>query len=645
MLIAALAPFLLPAAVLAADPAAAPVEVTGELRVGFPVTLTLTGPEAREDGDPNPFTEYGVVAVFHRTARPEGDERSPRRDMGQVFGYFAADGEAGESGALGGDRWRVHWTPAAPGTWAYRVVVLRPGTNEADSPAVATGDGQFEVAPAPAATDGTSDLRVRGPLVARDGRLWLAGADEPFFKLGTDSPENLLGYADFDGTDKVGGRTPARESEAVRKSLHRYEPHVKDWKPGDPTWGGPKSGENRSGKNRGKGLIGALNYLASEGVNSIYFLTMNVEGDGRDVWPWTGPGQRTRFDCSKLDQWETVFTHCDRLGIALHVVLTETENENLFEERDGGGGRDVPFADTRNLYYRELVARFAHHPALVWNLGEENGWDDREKAGTGQSGAANTTAQRRAFAAAIRELDPYDHPVVVHTLPGRYDEIYEPLLGDPTLDGVSLQMGNMRQTHAETLEWITRSRAAGHPWYACLDEIGPPGEGVLPDDADGAAKNHADVRRYALWGNLTAGGSGVEWYFGYKHPHNDLTLEDFRSRADVWRWSRIAKEFAEDHGLAELDPADGLTDAKDDYAMRSPDGRRVLLYVPAGVRPEPKLTGGPFTVRWYDPAAGGELRTGSAETVRGPGTVALGDPPDGDRSRDWVVLVEAVSPQ
>ena len=631
MSVAALAPFLLSAAVLAADPDSAPVEVTGELRVGFPVTLTLTGPRAHEGGDPNPFTDYAVTAVFRRTAWPEGDERSPRRDVGQVFGYFAADGDAGETGAKAGDRWRVRWNPAAPGTWAYRMVVLKTGTDEADPVPLATAAGQFEVAPAPESTADTADLRVRGPLVVKQARLWLAGSDEPFFKMGADSPENLLGYADFDGTDEPGERTPDRESEAVRKNLHRYEPHVRDWKPGDPTW--------RDG--RGKGLVGALNYLASEGVNSVYFLTMNVEGDGRDVWPWTGPGQRTRFDCSKLDQWETVFTHCDRLGIALHVVLTETENESLFEERDGGGGRDVPFADTRNLYYRELVARFAHHPALVWNLGEENGWDDRAKEGTGEAGRANTDDQRRAFAAAIRELDPYDHPVVAHTLPGRYDEIYEPLLGDPTLDGVSLQMGNMRGTHAETLKWIRKSREAGRPWYACLDEIGPAGEGVLPDAADGAAKNHADVRRYALWGNLTAGGSGCEWYFGYKHPHNDLTLEDFRSRADVWRWSRIAKEFAETHDLEELEPADGLTAATDDYAMRSPDGRRVLLYVPAGTTSEPTLTGGPFTVRWFDPAAGGELRTGSAKTVDGPGETDLGDPPGGDRGRDWVVLVES----
>ena len=44
---------------------------------------------------------------------------------------------------------------------------------------------------------------------------------------------------------------------------------------------------------------------------------MNVRGDGRDVWPYTGPDERCRFDVSKLDQWEVVFDHMDRHGMML----------------------------------------------------------------------------------------------------------------------------------------------------------------------------------------------------------------------------------------------------------------------------------------------------------------------------------------
>jgi len=76
------------------------------------------------------------------------------------------------------------------------------------------------------------------------------------------------------------------------KFIHHYQPHIRDHRPGDPTW--------KDGK--GKGMIGALNYLASKGMNSVYFIPYNIDGgDGKDVWPWTSPKQRYRFDCSKLD--------------------------------------------------------------------------------------------------------------------------------------------------------------------------------------------------------------------------------------------------------------------------------------------------------------------------------------------------------
>ena len=35
-----------------------------------------------------------------------------------------------------------------------------------------------------------------------------------------------------------------------------------------------------------------VNSLADQHVNSMYFLTMNIGGDGKDVWPWIGPIDR-----------------------------------------------------------------------------------------------------------------------------------------------------------------------------------------------------------------------------------------------------------------------------------------------------------------------------------------------------------------
>ncbi len=120
-----------------------------------------------------------------------------------------------------------------------------------------------------------------------------------------------------------------------------------------------------SGKDdRGKGIIGAVNYLASEGMNVFSFLTMNIDGDDRNVYPYTGYSDFTHFDCSKLDQWEVLFSHADSLGMYLHFKTQESENDKML---DGGN-----VGTMRKLYYRELMARFGHHLALNWNLGEEN---------------------------------------------------------------------------------------------------------------------------------------------------------------------------------------------------------------------------------------------------------------------------------
>ena len=623
------------------DPPAAPgettgaVEVTGRLTAGFPLTFTLVGPEVlSETGDPDPFTDYTFTGTF-ATKSPLG--LAERTSVTEAPGYFAADGDAANSGAASGDRWRVHFRvpPGAivgPGSPLEYALTLKRGEK-----VVARRAGQL---PGPGAggrlelRDGV-EVRPADPpappaaLLARDGRLWRAGA--PFYKTGAGSPENLLAFADFDGTWSLKGEP--REGESHSTAPHRYAPHLADWNPGDPTWG----------DGRGKGLIGALNYLAGAGANSLYFLPFNVAGDGRDVWPHASPDDRTRFDCSKLDQWNAVFDHCDKLGIALHMLLTETENESLFENRDGGGGGPVPFADTRKLYYRELIARFGHHPAVIWNLGEENGPEGEDKSGP--DGRGNTDAQRLAFAAYIKKLDPYAHPVVVHTYPNQQEAVYTPLLGSPHFDGASLQLSPMGKTREETLKWRARSAAAGRPWFVALDEVGPANTGVMPDDADGAADNHRDVRR-ALWANLLSGGSGAEWYFGYKYHDNDLNLEDFRSRAEVWAFSKLAREFAERENLHEYEPAPGLFEAEKVVAARRPagggatDGGALLIYIPAGRDPAVPLPAGEHAVRWFDPQSGGEWRTGSAPTVAGPGEeVPLGDPPGGDRSRDWVAKV------
>ncbi len=109
----------------------------------------------------------------------------------------------------------------------------RPGGRGADRwPALDGLTGTFDVQP----TDKSGrDFRARGRLLYVGGHyLRFAGSGDYFLKAGADAPETLLAYADFDGTVATKKEVP----------LKTWAPHVRDWRPGDPTW---KDG-------RGKGL-------------------------------------------------------------------------------------------------------------------------------------------------------------------------------------------------------------------------------------------------------------------------------------------------------------------------------------------------------------------------------------------------------
>ena len=572
------------------------------------VMLTFEGPETSEDAEVNPFTDYRLnVSVTH------GEKTY------LVPGYYAADGNAGETSASSGNNWKVIFRPDELGEWTYKVsfrigenisVELNPGAGEAM--AFDGASGKIMVKPNLVSIP---DFRAKGRLKYVEGRyLQFQESSEYFLKGGADSPENLLGYEDFDGTYK-GSSPENRSGEAENKSkLHAYEPHLKDWKNGDPSWQGGK----------GKNLIGAMNYLASKAMNSVYFLTMNINGDGKDVWPYTSYDERYRFDCSKLDQWEIVFDHMERLGIMLHIVTQETENELLLDNGDTG--------HQRKLYYRELIARFGHHLAITWNMGEENGpanFTPKEQ----------TIVQQKAMVKYLKETDPYQNYVVIHThssTKSRY-EIFNQLLGDENLDGPSIQIGNMRSAHSETLHWTKASGDAGKQWVVCIDEIGPASRGVDPDDRED--NNQDTVRAEVLWGNLMAGGGGAEWYFGYKNHNNDLGCEDWRSRDRMWDYTNYAIEFFQEHiPFWEMEPMDELV-SENAYCLAK-HNEVYLVYLPYGgdTYLNLKNVDTTFSVEWYNPRIGGELTKTGIASINGGGVVSLGTPPL-EAEKDWVILV------
>lgn len=567
-------------------------KIQGELKKWNKLTISFEGKELSENDAENPFLDYRLNVTFKN-----------KNKTYVVPGFFATDGNASETSAQKGKVWQVRFSPDTAGLWTYHAsfrkgknIAVNTSPNEGEAVYFDGAMGSFVVKES---DSNGSRFQTKGRLKYADSRyLYFSESNTPFLKGGADSPENFLGYYEFD-------QTPAS---------HKYEPHANDWRKGDPTW------QNGKGKN----IIGALNYLASKGMNSVYFLTMNVMGDGNDVWPWINENERTRFDCSKLDQWEIVFDHMDNLGLMLHIVTQETENELLLDIGQLGV--------QRKLYYRELIARFSHHLGVTWNLGEENGPIHFSPKGQNDE-------ERKQMAKYIKENDPYRNMVVLHTHSKMKEQnkYMKPLLGDKNLDGISFQTHNPDWIHDTTKKWISKSQKSGKNWVVSQDEIGPAGIGAKPDADD---PFHNEIRHQVLWGNLMAGGAGVEWYFGYKYAHNDLKCEDWRSRDELWNQTKYALEFFNNYlPFDEMQASDGLTDNEEDYVIAKND-EIYAIYLPRIKETKLNLfgTNNTFSIKWYNPREGGKLKNGTIKSIKGGGLkTSIGFPPR--KEGDWVALI------
>ncbi|MGB7326006.1 MAG: sulfatase-like hydrolase/transferase [Rubripirellula sp.] len=574
-----------------------------DLVVWHPMSLSFNGPKASETDDaPNPFLDYRLQVQF---AGPSGQTYN-------LPGFFAGDGSGGEVG----NQWQVRFTPDEPGRWTYHAS-LRSGKDvavsiepDAGEPVDLAGDvGTMAVKPRDATAPGFlkwGRLEYVGGhyLKFRDGPYWIRG--------GTDSPENFLAYAGFDNTPPS----------------HRYADHRVDWQAGDPDW---NNGD-------GKAIIGALNSLANQQVNSLYFLTMNIGGDGGDVWPWSGKPHRKgspqndnlHFDLSKLRQWEIVFDHAQRLGINLHFVFSEAEVANKKELDNGELGVE------RKLYYREMIARFGHHNALSWNLCEEY-----------NVGLDLGPDRIRAFADYIHALDPYDHPITVHSA-------HDPLaalkftFGDPRFSLTSIQL-NRRRIDELVEEFRSATAKAGRPLPISMDEF------VLDVGQKESWKpfDRPEIhRKQKIWPTLLSGGQ-IEFIL-----EDLLGTDSFKTpaRIELWRILAIARTFMQQNlPYWEMQPADELVTGESTIKVGLGSGKSFALgaqvfrkpgAIYAIYYPNAHETGtidlhestGDFRGRWFNPRDGrfeGQvfpIQAGDEQSVPGP---------TGDTDQDWVLLLDS----
>ncbi len=579
--------------------AAIAANIEGNRIKWHPINVDFVGPAASEtDTSPNPFLDWRLSVTF---TAPSGRQIN-------VPGFFAGNGRGEGQGNI----WRARFAADEAGSWQYKAT-MRSGQNIAVSIEPLAGEtlflddaeGQFEIVSQAADDPGFlryGRLEYTGGhyLKFRDGPYWIKG--------GVDSPENFLGFAGIDGTVDHGGTETS--------FLHDFAAHRDDWRDADPLFTNSDTGADSLG------IIGALNYLSNQAVNSIYFLPMNLGGDGQDTYPFVGGSEsrfnKTHYDISKLHQWNQIFSHAQTRGIALNIQLSETEPENERWFDDGKLGTE------RKLFFRELIARFGYLLAAKWNLGEENDFP---------------VSELQAHAAYIKALDWSAKPIAVHTQINNFRD-YEELMGDQHFSASSIQYDPFRA--GEFVEqWRRRSQDSGRPWVIDMDE-----------NTGGVSATNATNRRKQILYDVYFSGGNLEWYFGY-HPlplGGDITAGDFRQREAMWQAMRHARHFMQrELPFWRMSPADNLVSGENSAfggaEVFAAHGEVYAVYLPnASGQAQIDLSGtdGNYSLRWFNPENGDF--EGEETRASGGQTVPLGQPPSRSND-DWVVLIKADTAQ
>lgn len=322
----------------------------------------------------------------------------------------------------------------------------------------------------------------------------------------------------------------------------------------------------------------AIDYLAAKGINSMYLCLMDYPGDSGTVFPWLAPHDQDHFDLDKMSRWDAMFDYMRSRDIVLHLVLEDD---------------DALVPNDRAFYYRYLVARFAHHTGLIWNLREE--YNERY-----------SPDQAIQYAQLLQNLDPYRHPITVHNV--NMPESWFLNAGVFSLTSIQTEKPSSdlpaQQFNTWALQWRDAAQAAGRPIMVSYDETGK----------NSATAKDRQLIRQAEWALVMAGAHfelhiyPLTTYQEYEPHLNDvLHLSTFMERIPFWDM-RSRNDLVSSNAMA---------------LVRS--GLQMVVYAPAGGSITVNLSGfvGSVPYEWYDPktgsyAAGGHLAGGGSHTVTAP---------------------------
>ncbi len=569
--------------------------MTGALSKWQPVTLAFKGPFVSETDSVNPFTDYRLVANF------KNDSAQLRVD-----GFFAADGNAANTGAADGDLWKILFSPEKAGKWKFDARFLRGNgvaLNDSESPDIEELwriEGDFDISAVDSAETG---FYRDGKLTGQEGAyLRMSESGSAFLKNGVEVIGSFLASPDVQGSPDLAGKISGDTF------------HMDDWTDEDPLWG----------DEQGKKLIGALNYLASSGLNSLSLSTTFLGETGVEVYPWIEAGQMSRYDVSKLEQWEQVFRHMDRLGIAIDLGVADAGKANL------------PSGSERHLYFREMVNRFAHHPGLVWCL---NGAD------------TSNVDQIRADADFLRSIDPYSHPIAIGNaspFPGTaYGKVPKPYntgfgkhLKNSGMAIQAIQFPDTTELYKELVSWTGLSKKSGSPWPV---EVRQPGSENLLQALDSSnADSHKKVMKSILWKSLMAGAAGNSWRVVQQQLVTEGPYEvNFRTMAPWWQITQNAHEFFMNHvNFDKMQNHDELLSNPDAFCLAS-EGGEYLVYLPGYERTDLKIGDGNYVIAFFDPYRGGKLldKKNQGWEITKANSVSL-SAYDGQQHKDWLILIK-----
>jgi hypothetical protein len=469
--------------------------------------------------------------------------QSPEGEAIVLPAFYDGDGQGG----LNGEIWKARLVPYQTGTWHYSVRsedAYLDGTN-----------GSFEVVANPECglEDALGDnLYCKGPL-EHVGGYYLQFQDGEFWiKTGLDDPENFLGtaFGDWD---------------AKRAQIDR---------------------------------------ISKMGINSIYLITNNIDGDRKDTWPWVGETESQaksnadRFDVDKLQAWEDFFAFAQRKGIVLHIVLNDDSAWRGYDEQ---------------LYIREMIARFGHHPGIIWNIGEE-------------ANEIFTDGEQLAFAAKIRELDPNNHPVTVHR------KSPWPFFGDQEFTAASIQIGDGGADFSKSTllnynvivdEHRVRSKQREHPIPIMIDET--------PRITEVNQEVREKFRTQVLYPIFLAGGNFELHYRDVYGQSGSVTIEDLEPLIlDMVQLRRFLEELP----FPEMESCNQLLSDPENLCFGD-FGNTHIIYLPNGGSEIVDLSGsdGFYEQTWFNPRSG---EISGSDSIQGGDLYSFSAPDQ----KDWVLLLD-----